>query len=49
MGLVQVLRALGSIQELDKFLPDSGPSPIQIAKLKGRERQRASGRRSEKS
>jgi len=47
-GLIQVLRALGSIQELDRFLPDLGPSPMQIAKLRGHERQRASGRRLEK-
>ena len=49
LGLIQVLRALGSIQELERFLPHLGPSPIQIAKLKGRERQRASGRRTERS
>lgn len=47
-GLIQILRALGSVQELDRFLPDLGPSPIQIAKLRGHERQRASGRRMER-
>ena len=47
-GLIQILRALGSIQELNRFLPDFGPSPIQIAKLRGHERQRASGRRMER-
>ena len=45
MGLINVLRVLGSIQELDRFLPDLGPSPMQIAKLRGHERQRASGHR----
>jgi len=45
VGLVQVMRALGSIKELDKILPDLGPSPMQLVKLRGRQRQRASGPR----
>lgn len=45
IGLISVLRALGSIEELDNFLPDLGPSPMEIAKLGGHERQRASGHR----
>ncbi len=44
LTLVQVLRALGELDELDGFLPDQGPSPLQLAKLKGRVRQRASRR-----
>ena len=44
LTLVQVLRALGELEELDGFLPDQGPSPLQLAKLKGRVRQRASRR-----
>ena len=43
--LIRVLRALGKLQQLEALLPETGPSPIQLAKLKGRERQRASGRR----
>lgn len=43
--LIRVLRVLGKAQQLDALLPETGPSPIQLAKLKGRERQRASGRR----
>ena len=43
--LIRVLRTLGQLQQLDALLPTTGPSPIQLAKLKGRERQRASGRR----
>jgi transcriptional regulator with XRE-family HTH domain len=43
--LIRVLRALGKLGQLETLLPESGPSPIQLAKLKGRERQRASGRR----
>jgi putative transcriptional regulator len=43
--LVRVLRAVGAIGQLEALLPAPGPSPIQLAKLQGRERQRASGRR----
>ena len=42
-SLLRVLRALGLLNQLDLFLPEPGPSPIQLAKLKGKERQRASG------
>lgn len=44
-NLIRILRALGLLQQLETFLPDQGPSPIQLAKLKGYERQRASGGR----
>jgi len=43
--LIRVLRALGKLDQLGTLLPESGPSPIQLAKLRGHERQRASGRR----
>lgn len=43
--LVRVLRALGRLDALDALLPEPGLSPIQLAKLKGRERQRAGGPR----
>lgn len=43
--LVQVLRALGEMDLFEGFLPDPGPSPIQMAKLQGKARQRASGER----
>ena len=43
--LVRALRALGRLDALDAFLPEPGLSPIQLAKLKGRERKRAGGRR----
>lgn len=44
-SLIEILRALRKLDQLDAFIPDPGISPIQLAKLKGRERQRASGRR----
>jgi DNA-binding XRE family transcriptional regulator len=43
--LIRELRAMGKLGQLEAFLPEPGVSPIQLAKLKGRERQRASGRR----
>ncbi|MFQ5921398.1 MAG: helix-turn-helix domain-containing protein [Anaerolineales bacterium] len=42
LTLIQVLRALRSLESVDSFLPDPGISPLQLAKLWGRERQRAS-------
>lgn len=42
LTLVQVLRALAALDELEAFLPDPGPSPLELARLKGRERRRAS-------
>ena len=39
--LVQVLRALDCLDELASFLPETGPSPLQLAKLRGRQRRRA--------
>jgi transcriptional regulator with XRE-family HTH domain len=42
LTLIQVLRALGGLEELDAFLPEPGPSPLQLARMKGRRRQRAS-------
>ena len=42
LTLVQILRALNALEELDSFLPDPGISPLQLAKMKGKERRRAS-------
>jgi len=41
-SLIQVLRAFGLLDMLDSFLPETGQSPLQLAKLKGRQRMRAS-------
>ena len=43
--LIRVLRALGRLGAIDAFLPEPGLSPLQLAKLQGRTRQRASGTR----
>ena len=44
-GLIRVMRALNLLDQLGNFLPDPGISPIQLARLHGKERQRASGER----
>ena len=43
-NLVRVLRILGLLDNLDVFVPDTGPSPIQLVELRGRERIRAAGK-----
>lgn len=42
LTLVGILRALDALDELKLFLPDPGISPLQLAKMKGKERRRAS-------
>ena len=43
--LIRVLRVMGKLGQFESFLPEPGSSPLQLAQFKGRERQRASGRR----
>lgn len=42
---VAILVALNLTDQLDLFLPEQNVSPIQLAKLQGKKRQRASGQR----
>ena len=42
LTLIQILRALDALDEIDLFLPDPGISPLQLARLRGRERKSAS-------
>jgi putative transcriptional regulator len=44
--VVAIMGALKLTAQLDNFLPVQDISPIQLAKLQGRKRQRASGQRS---
>lgn len=44
-SLISVLRELGALDELDRFIPDQVVSPVQLAKRQGKKRQRASGTR----
>ncbi|NNK14625.1 MAG: helix-turn-helix transcriptional regulator [Desulfofustis sp.] len=41
-NLVAILGAIGMVEHLNMFLPAQEISPIQLAKLKGQQRQRAS-------
>jgi DNA-binding XRE family transcriptional regulator len=44
-SFIEILRALRKLDQLDALLPDPGISPLQLAKMKGKKRQRATGRR----
>ena len=43
--VVAVLRELGKLDELDHFILEPAVSPIQLARLGGKKRERATGRR----
>lgn len=42
---IKILRVLGALPSLESFLPVVNVSPLQLAKMEGKRRQRASGRR----
>lgn len=44
-NLIRILRALGQLGQLDALLPPPEISPVALARLQGRQRQRASGSR----
>jgi transcriptional regulator with XRE-family HTH domain len=44
-SVIAVLRELGALDQLDHCIPDSTISPLQLAKMQGKQRERASGRR----
>lgn len=46
---VGIMIALNLTEHLDRFLPKQTVSPIELAKLQGKQRQRASGQRKSKS
>ncbi len=43
--MIAILMALDLTEQIDTFLPKQEISPLQLAKLQGKKRQRASGRR----
>lgn len=42
-NLIAILRELGALDQLDTFIPESSISPLQLAKMQGKQRERASG------
>jgi len=44
LTVIQVLRALRQLDALDNFIPEPGISPIELQKLNGKMRERASKR-----
>jgi len=47
--LIAVLRELGSLDQLDNFIAETSISPLQLVKMQGKIRTRASGERPKKS
>ena len=44
LTLIQIMRGLGELQRLENIIPEDIVSPIQLAKLQGKKRKRASKR-----
>jgi len=43
--LIRILRVMGLLEALDAAIPEIGPSPMNLLKLRGKERQRASSKK----
>jgi transcriptional regulator with XRE-family HTH domain len=43
--LIRILRALELLDRLEALVPEAGPRPMDLVKLKGKARKRASGKR----
>jgi len=43
--VIAVLRELNALDHMDNFIPEPSISPLQLAKMQGRQRERASGGR----
>jgi transcriptional regulator with XRE-family HTH domain len=43
--MIRILRALELLDRLEMLVPEAGPRPMDLVKLKGKARQRASGKR----
>jgi putative transcriptional regulator len=46
INLIAVLRAIGELERLSSLMEEVRPSPLQIIKMEGKKRRRASGTRS---
>jgi transcriptional regulator with XRE-family HTH domain len=42
--LLLLMRGVGRLEDVDTLLADPGPSPVELAKRRGKRRQRASGK-----
>lgn len=49
LTMIRILRALELLDRMGTLIPETGPRPMDLLKLKGKERQRAARKRSEKS
>lgn len=47
--LIRLLRALGLLEGLEQLIPPATPRPMELLKLKGKTRQRASSKSAEKT
>lgn len=43
-SLIRILRVLGLLDSLDAAIPEAGPRPMDLLKLRGKERKRASAK-----
>ena len=48
-NLIRIFRVLGLIEGLAALIPETGPRPLDLLKLKGKQRQRASAKKTVKS
>lgn len=48
-SVIAVLRELGALDQLDSFIPEPSISPMQLVRMQGKQRERASGERVKKS
>jgi len=44
-SIIRILRVLGLLDRLETLVPEAGPRPMDLLKLKGKVRKRASGKR----
>ena len=43
--VIAILRELGALDHIDSFIPEPSVSPLQLARMQGKQRERASGGR----
>ncbi|HHE32306.1 MAG TPA: helix-turn-helix domain-containing protein [Chlorobaculum parvum] len=44
-SMIRVMRVLGLLERLEALIPETGPRPMELLKLKGKARKRASSRK----